>query len=278
MSVAQALEGLTFETIKLRVSENILTLTISRPKALNALSQQVVAEMREVVQILQKGLGNGSSPDWSIRGMIITGEGEKAFVAGGDISEMNGMTPDKTKLYAGKTQELSLWLEELPIPVVAAVNGFALGGGCEMAMACDLIFASANAVFGQPEVALGLIPGFGGTVRLQKLVGPQLALDLIMSGRRIDAKEAHEIGLVARVYASHSELLAGAEQYLASVKAQSPLAVASAKTTVRKVTALSTKDGLAVELDAFAACFATADMKEGTSAFLEKRPANFVGN
>ena len=161
--------------------------------------------------------------------------------------------------------------------MIAAVNGFALGGGCELALACDLIFAQEQASFGQPEVALGLIPGFGGTVRLQKVVGPQLAKDLIFSGRRIDSTEAKDIGLVARIYPTKSELLQGAKEYLELVKQQSPIAVARAKQSVNATAHLSTLDGLQTELDYFSECFTTEDMREGTAAFVEKRAANFSG-
>lgn len=279
MTVAEAVAAKTLETIKLEVSEAVLTITINRPKAMNALSQQVIAELREVVGYLRENLGVKSDDrvDWSLRGIIITGAGEKSFIAGADIAEMNGMNVEDVRKYAADAQEFTLWLEELPVPVIAAVNGFALGGGTEMALACDIIFASEDAWFGQPEVALGLIPGFGGTVRLQKAVGPQLAADLILSGRRINAHEAKEIGLAARVYESDSELLTGAHDLLKSVRAQSPSAVALSKKTIGSVAHLSTREGLQVELDAFAECFGSADKIEGTAAFVEKRKPNFTG-
>lgn len=280
MAVAAKVTDLTLETLKLELSEDILTIKISRPKVLNALSNQVISELRSVFSFLDDALGKQDSagvPDWSIRGVILTGDGDKAFVAGADITEMHGKTPDEIRQYVGDAQEVTLWMENLAVPVVAAVNGFALGGGTEIALACDFIFASENAFFGQPEVALGLIPGFGGTVRLQKRVGPALAADLILSGRRIDAKEAKEIGLVNRVFDSVADLQAGSNDYFKTVKAQSPIAVAEAKKTIRQVAHISTADGLAVELDAFARCFATEDMQEGTGAFIEKRKPNFSG-
>lgn len=278
-SVASTLSDAHFETLRLEVSNEFLTIIIARPRALNALSQQVITELTEVTQVLG-GLGEVDAEgraDWSIRGVILTGDGEKSFVAGGDISEMNSMSQDDVRAYAGRAQQFTANIESLAVPVIAAVNGFALGGGCEIALACDMIFATEHASFGQPEVALGLIPGFGGTVRLQKVVGPQLAKDLIFSARRIDAKEAHKIGLAARVYTTKSELLQGAEDFLELVKQQSPVAVASAKRSVNATAHLSTIDGLVTELDYFANCFLTEDMREGTTAFVEKRSANFTG-
>lgn len=280
MTIATTLAKASYETLKLDVSDSILTVTISRPEALNALSNKVITDLRSVVDGLSEQLGNPGTdgfPDWSIRGIILTGDGEKSFIAGGDISEMGKMGVEDIRTYAGAAQQFTAMLETLPVPVVAAVNGFALGGGCELALSCDVIFAAETASFGQPEVALGLIPGFGGTVRLQKAVGPQLARDLIFTGRRISAAEAHNIGLATRVYPSITELHTGAREFLSQVAAQSPVAVAAAKHAVRSVAHLSTDDGLDVELDAFAKCFGTEDMREGTTAFVEKRKPNFPG-
>lgn len=278
-STAHSLANATFETLQLNVQNDLLTITITRPKALNALSQQVIHELTEVTGILT-GLGSvddEGNADWSIRGVILTGDGDKSFVAGADITEMNGMTPADVREYAGVAQTFTANLESLPVPVIAAVNGFALGGGCEIALACDMIFASANAAFGQPEVALGLIPGFGGTVRLQKVVGPALAKDLIFSGRRISAEEAHTAGLVSRLYDSKDAMLQGAIEYFDLVKAQSPIAVANSKLSINQTAHLSTIEGLKVELDYFATSFQTDDMREGTTAFVEKRRATFTG-
>lgn len=277
--VADRLAAQTLETLQLSISGEILTITISRPSALNALSQQVIAELKSVVTELGTlgKVDGGGAADWSIRGVIITGDGDKSFVAGADITQMATMSVADVSAYAEEAQEFTAVLESLPVPVIAAVNGFALGGGCEIALACDMIFAQEHASFGQPEVALGLIPGFGGTVRLQKVVGPQLAKDLIFSGRRISAQEAHEIGLASRVYPTKSELLQGAEEYLELVKRQSPIAVAAAKRSVNQTAHLSTLDGLATELKLFTECFDTEDMREGTTAFVEKRSAHFTG-
>ncbi|MGK0721521.1 enoyl-CoA hydratase/isomerase family protein [Leucobacter sp. W1478] len=288
MNTAARLEALTYETIELQVRDAILTITINRPKVLNALSPQVIAELRQVFGELRDSLGRPSQPggdgteesvnDWSIRGVIFTGQGSKSFVAGADISVMREMTPAQSAQYAAGAQELTSWIETLPVPVIAAVNGFALGGGCELAMACDFIYASENASFGQPEVGLGLIPGFGGCVRLQQCVGIAAARDLIFTGRRIDAFEAEKLGLVAHVFPDTGALHVGAEDAMKRISQQSPVAVAMAKRAVREVQALPTDAGLVLEREAFAACFGTGDMIEGTAAFVEKRKPNFPGN
>ena len=283
MLSAERLGALSYETIHLQVRDAILTITIDRPAVLNALSPQVIAELRQVVGELRESLGQPDSesddtPDWSVRGVILTGAGSRAFVAGADIAIMREMSPGQSAQYAEAAQELTVWLETLPVPVIAAVNGFALGGGCELAMAADFIYASENASFGQPEVGLGLIPGFGGCVRLQQYVGIAAARDLIFTGRRIDAFEAEKLGLVAHVFPDTGALHAGAEAAMHLVLQQSPVAVAAAKRTVRAAQSLSTDAGLAIEREAFAGCFGTGDMREGTGAFLEKRPPLFPGH
>lgn len=279
MTVAQRLIGREFDTLKLALDGTILTVTIHRPEVLNALSPTVVSELRHVFGELHETLGSRSTgePDWSVRGVVVTGAGSKSFVAGADISAMRDMTPEASRGYSAETQELTSCIETLAVPVVAAVNGFALGGGCELAMACDYIFASENASFGQPEVALGLIPGFGGTVRLTQYVGIAAAREMILTGRRIDATEAERLGLVLRVLPDTAALHEAAIASLRAAAAQSPTAVASAKQTMREVRHLSTDEGLTVELDAFAARFGTPDMLEGTAAFLEKRKPDFRG-
>ena len=280
MNAAARLAALTYDTLKLHVDDGIATVTIDRPEVLNALSPQVIAELRQVFGDLHESLGrpgDDGEPDWSIRGVILTSTGSRAFVAGADISVMREMSPEQARQYAGGAHELTQWIETLPVPVIAAVNGFALGGGCELALACDYIFASENASFGQPEVALGLIPGFGGTVRLQQVVGIARANELIMTGRRIDALEAERIGLVAHVFPDTGALQEGALASLRLVAQQSPVAVAASKRTVRAVQERPTDEGLALELDAFAARFGTPDMREGTAAFVEKRTPEFPG-
>lgn len=295
MNIAARLESLTYETIELHVRDAILIVTINRPEVLNALSSQVISELRQVFGELRESLGQsdqqarsgedgaqavagGGAPDWSIRGVIFTGEGSKSFVAGADISAMREMTPEQAAAYASDAHELTNWIETLAVPVIAAVNGFALGGGLELAMACDFIYASENASFGQPEVGLGLIPGFGGCVRLQQYVGIASARDLILTGRRIDALEAEKLGLVAHVYPDTGALQVGAEEAMKRISKQSPVAVAMAKQAVREAQGLPTDAGLALEREAFAACFGTGDMIEGTTAFIEKRTPNFPGN
>lgn len=277
MTVADRLASLDRRTLALDVREAILTITITRPEVLNALSPEVIAELREVVGALRDSVGSGADPDWSIRGVVITGAGPKAFVAGADIARMREMTAEQADAYTAEAQELTSWLETLPVPVVAAVNGFALGGGCELAMACDVILASENAAFGQPEVALGLIPGFGGCVRLQQYVGIAAARELILTGRRISAAEAERLGLVSRLLEDQDALLAAAREIIALAARQSPTAVAAAKRTVRAAQAHPTDAGLAIEREAFVARFGTPDMLEGTAAFVEKRRPEFTG-
>lgn len=280
MNAAERLGALTYETIELHVADAVATVTINRPEVLNALSPQVIAELRQVFGDLRESLGqpgDDGEPDWSIRGVIFTGSGSKSFVAGADISVMRTMSPEQSASYSAGAQELTSWIETLPVPVIAAVNGFALGGGCELAMACDYIFASENASFGQPEVALGLIPGFGGCVRLQQYVGIAAARELIFTGRRIDALEAARLGLVAHVFPDTGALHVGAAESLGLIIKNSPVAVAAAKRAVRAAQALPTDAGLALEREAFAACFGTGDMIEGTTAFVEKRKPAFPG-
>ena len=280
MNAAERLGALTYETIELHVADAVATVTINRPEVLNALSPQVIAELRQVFGDLRESLGqpgDDGEPDWSIRGVIFTGSGSKSFVAGADISVMRTMSPEQSASYSAGAQELTSWIETLPVPVIAAVNGFALGGGCELAMACDYIFASENASFGQPEVALGLIPGFGGCVRLQQYVGIAAARELIFTGRRIDALEAARLGLVAHVFPDTGALHVGAAESLGLIIKNSPVAVAAAKRAVRASQALPTDAGLALEREAFAACFGTGDMIEGTTAFVEKRKPVFPG-
>ena len=284
MTVAARLLARDFDTLAVTFDEPVLTVAINRPEVLNALSPAVVTELREVFGALANALGRANDdaagmgdPDWSVRGVILTGSGDRAFIAGADISAMREMSIEQAREYTAATQELTSWLETLAVPVVAAVNGFALGGGCELALACDYVFASERASFGQPEVALGLIPGFGGTVRLTQYVGASAARELILTGRRIDAAEALRLGLAARVLPDLPALLTAARESLLLAAAQSPTAVASAKRTIRAVRPLATDEGLTVELDAFVARFDTPDMREGTSAFVEKRKPNFPG-
>lgn len=269
------MQNAVYETLLTELNEGILTITINRPEALNALSPVVIDELRNVVDHVRRNVG--AHGEWAVRGIILTGAGEKSFVAGADIKAMAEMTPAEADEYTKIAQELTSWLEELPVPVIAAVNGFALGGGLEIAMACDFIFATQNASFGQPEVQLGLVPGFGGSVRLQQFVGAPLARELIFTGRRIKIDEALNAGLVNRVFDTKADLLAGAHETLNLVKAVSPIAVSAAKESIRNTRHVSTRNALDIERELFVSMFATDDMREGTRAFAAKETPNFTG-
>jgi len=258
----------TFENVLYESANGNAWITVNRPDKLNALNRKTV---EEIVAAAGRAL---SDPE--VRVLVITGAGEKAFVAGADIKEMSAMTAAEGQNHSRFLHASLAWLERSPKPVVAAVNGFALGGGCELAMACHVRLASQRASFGQPEVNLGLIPGAGGTQRLQRLVGRGRALDLILSGDRIDAAEALRIGLVTRVFPAE-ELRAGVEAYAATLQGKSPIALARAVEAVVAGGEMSLDDALRMESALFGLCFATEDMREGTGAFLEKRKASFRG-
>ena len=195
----------TFETLLVEQDGDALVVTVNRPSAMNALAGQVIADLETLTLAVESQVG--SAGRWPVKGIIVTGAGDKAFVAGADIVEMQSMSPDEGEAYSRRMQGVTERLEALPLPVIAAVNGFALGGGCELAMACDWIYASDNARFGQPEVSLGLVPGFGGSVRMARRVGAAMARELIFTGRMVKADEALRIGLVNRVYADPAALL-----------------------------------------------------------------------
>lgn len=257
---------MAFETIRVQSEGPITTLTIDRPKALNALSSQVIRELDEAVPKLPSGT----------RVVIFTGAGEKAFVAGADIAEMRGKTPAEAEAFSLQGHALGRRIEALDAVTIAAVNGFALGGGCELAMCCDLIYAAENARFGQPEVNLGIIPGFGGTQRLPRLVGPQLARELIFTGDMIDAQTAKLIGLVAAVLPK-DELHAHVRKVADKIIAKGPLAIAAAKQLVKKGASMDLDAANLLEARVFGSLFSTKDTLEGMSAFVEKRPARFAG-
>ncbi|MBL4743551.1 MAG: enoyl-CoA hydratase/isomerase family protein [Cycloclasticus sp.] len=257
-----------FETIQLEQKGDFAVLTISREKSLNALNLQVHTELHACLSTLKNNADK-------LRGLILTGAGEKAFIAGADIVEMSKMSSQEAFDFATLGQQVSLLFEELPFPVIACVNGFALGGGCEMAMSCDFIYATQTAMFGQPEVKLGLIPGFGGTQRLAKLIGRNKAKELIFTGRNIKVEEAKEMGLVVKTFETKDEMLAAAVTTLTKIGMNSPLAVSVAKRVMNEGCDLTIEDGLKVEAKYFGEIFGTADMIEGTTAFLEKRKANF---
>jgi len=257
-----------YSTLLTVLENNIFTITINRPDKLNALNKTVIEELSSAIDEV---ISNKE-----IKSAIITGAGPKAFVAGADISEFLSLDANGGKALAQKGQDMVFTkIENCPKPIVAAVNGFALGGGCELAMCCHFRLANENAKFGQPEVNLGLIPGYGGTQRLVQLIGKGKALELLMSGNMIDANEAKQIGLVNQVTTPET-LLEQTTKILSIINSKAPLAVAACIKAANAVYDES-KNGFEVEVEEFGKCFATEDMKEGVAAFLEKRKANFSG-
>ncbi len=244
--------------------EGVVTLTISSPATLNALNSTILAEMDDFLDTLDPS---------RVRVLVITGEG-KAFVAGADISEMAHLSEPEGLAFGQRGSAVFKKIEDLPFPVVAAVNGFALGGGCELAMACDIRIASAKARFGQPEVGLGIIPGFSGTYRLPKLVGQGIAKELIYTGKMIGADEALRIGLVNSVV-QPEELTGAVDALVTSILKNAPIAVSYAKACINENYDLDVDESIALENQYFSKCFATDDQKEGMDAFLNKRPAVF---
>ncbi|MEP7109379.1 MAG: enoyl-CoA hydratase-related protein [Ferruginibacter sp.] len=256
-----------YHTVLTELSNGILTITINRPDKLNALNRDVFSDLDKVADEIR------DNP--AIRSAIITGAGTKAFVAGADITEFNGLSKDEAMTLAKKGQDVFFKIEQSSKPVIAAVNGFALGGGCELAMACHFRIAGDNAKFGQPEVNLGLIPGYGGTQRLTRLIGKGRAIELLISGNMIDADTALRYGLVNYVV-TPDELLNKAITVLSVINTRAPLAIAACIKSANAVYD-ETKNGYETEINEFGACFVTEDMKEGTGAFLEKRKAIFKG-
>ena len=243
--------------------------TIHRPEALNALNSQVLADLAELLDTVEA--------DEEIRVLVITGAGEKAFVAGADIGEMSTLTKAEGEAFGKKGNDVFRRLETLPIPTIAAVNGFALGGGCELSMSCDIRICADTAVFGQPEAGLGITPGFSGTQRLPRRVGVAKAKELIFSGKQIGAEEAKRIGLVNEVYAAE-ELLNKAVEMAKSFTANAPIAVKYSKACIDRGMQMDIDNGIALENELFAMCFATEDQKEGMGAFLEKRKEKHFQN
>lgn len=241
---------------------NIAIAKINREKALNALNSEVLFDLNTLVETV--------SADPEIRVLILTGSGEKAFVAGADIGEMAALTKAEGEAFGKKGNDVFRKLETLPIPVIAAVNGYALGGGCELAMACDIRICAETAVFGQPETGLGITPGFGGTQRLSRLIGPGMAKQLIYSARNIKADEALRIGLVNAVYPAE-ELSPAAEKLAETIAKNAPIAVRACKQAINEGLELPMNEAIALEEKLFGSCFETADQKEGMTAFLEKR-------
>lgn len=255
--------------IKLELDGPIAVLTIDRPKALNALNRQVLTEFSDAIGQV--------AANKTTRALIVTGGGEKAFVAGADIAEMAGLSQAESAAFAELGHRVLDSLEGLPIPVIAAVNGFALGGGTELALACDFIYASEKAKFGQPEVVLGVIPGFGGTQRLTRIVGRARAKEIIFTGDMIDAAKAKEIGLALEVLPA-AELMAHCKKVAGNIVKRGPLAVAQAKRVIDAGADLPLQDANKIEREGFAKLFGTGDQKEGMAAFIAKRPPEFKGN
>lgn len=260
-----------YQNIKLEAKDNgVWTLTLNRPEALNALSMPLLNEMGDALRQL-------SEMDFDhAKALVITGSGAKSFVAGADIKEMIDMNADQAHAFAEKGQSIFQELNLLKIPVIAAVNGFALGGGCELALGCDFIIASDNAKFGLPEVSLGLIPGFGGTVRLLQAVGMRKAKELTFTGEMISADEAKRLGLVSDVV-PQAELMAAVDKKISMMLTKSPLAIASSKKSILEAYNLDIDAALKNEADVFSVLFESEDTKEGTKAFLEKRKPQFKG-
>jgi len=263
---AFALELPDFEYLRYEVKDNIAWVTFTRPKALNALAADVLVEIAEVTEVI--------ADDPEVKVAVFTGEG-KAFVAGADISEINVLKD----VFIGREfslggQEIMTRIAALPVPTIAAINGYALGGGLELALACDLRVAAAGAKLGLPEVGLGLIPGFGGTQRLPRLVGVGRALDLILTGRHVPAEEALQMGLVNRVA---DDAVAAAAEVARQIMKNSPVALALAKESVARGSDVPLPEALEIEADLFGMACTTYDMREGTAAFLEKRAPEFKG-
>ena len=257
-----------FQNIKFEKKNQIAYVTVDRPKVLNALNMATMQELKQAFAAIKD--------DADVRVVILTGAGEKAFVAGADIGELAQHSPVSAKEYTHKGQAVVDAIENLGKPVIACINGFALGGGCELAMACTMRLASENAKLGQPEVKLGLIPGYGGTQRLPRLVGRGIAMQLVLTGEMISAQEAHRIGLVNEVVPA-GELIARAEAIAAKIIANAPLAIQYAMEAVNHGLDLPLAEGLFLEATLFGVCCATEDKNEGTKSFLEKRPAQFKG-
>ena len=236
-------------------------ITISREKALNALNSQVLEELDATLDAVNLD---------EVRCLILTGAGQKSFVAGADIGEMSTLTKAEGEAFGKKGNDIFRKIETFPIPVIAAVNGFALGGGCEISMSCDIRICSDNAVFGQPEVGLGITPGFGGTQRLARLVGPGMAKQMIYTARNIKADEAYRIGLVNAVY-PQEELMAAAEKMAAGIAKNAPIAVRNCKKAINDGLDADMDEAIVIEEKLFGDCFESYDQKEGMAAFLEKR-------
>ncbi|HNQ17553.1 MAG TPA: enoyl-CoA hydratase-related protein [Smithellaceae bacterium] len=257
-----------YKNILLAIEEKIATLTFNRPKVLNAMNLEVLGEIYDAV--------SACANNDNVRAVIFTGAGDKAFVAGADIAQMQNATSVEILQLMEAGHKTMRLIETMPKPAIAAVNGFALGGGTEIALACDIRFASEKAVFGQPEILIGVIPGWGGTQRLPRLIGMGLAKEIILSGTQINAQRAYEIGLVNKVFPPE-KLMEEARKFAAKLAALPSFALKMAKNAINYGFDMSLDNASALEIGAIAQCFATEDQKEGMSAFLEKRKPNFKG-
>ena len=259
---------MVYKNIIFKVEKGVATITFNRPEVLNALNDESLQEFSNALDTV--------ALNEDIRVLILTGAGEKSFVAGADITEFLKFNVLKAKIFAEMGHGLINRLQELPIPVIAAVNGFALGGGCEIVLGCDFIYAAENAMFGLPEINLGIIPGFGGTQRLPRLIGRNMAKEMIFTGKMISAAEAHSVGLVNTV-CPQDELIAEVMKTAATIASKGKASLRAAKQAINSGMDVDLKTGCRVEIDAFAICLSSSDAKEGTSAFLEKRKASFKG-
>ena len=259
-----------YKTIQLESDNGIWKLTINRPESLNALNIQVLSEMAEALRLISEMAFEDA------KALVITGSGQKAFVAGADIKEMSALSPEDAVQFSRKGQSVFHELELMKIPVIAAVNGFALGGGLELALGCDFIYAADNAKMGLPEVSLGLIPGFGGTVRLARAVGLRKARELIFTGDMITAQEAMNFGLVNKVV-PQAELMPAVMKRLESILNKGPIAVSAAKKSVQAAWDMQIDEALQMEAEQFGELFQTEDTQEGMKAFIDKRKAQFTG-
>jgi len=259
---------MSYDNIIYELVDDIGTITFNRPKSLNALNDALLDELSSALDDI--------ASDENIRVLVLTGSGEKSFVAGADIKEISQNSPLTGRRVSTKGQDIFFKLESLSIPVIAAVNGFALGGGCEIALACDFIYASEKARFGLPEITLGLIPGYGGTQRLARLIGKNMAKEMIFTGKMISASEAKDIGLVNQV-CPPVNLMEAVMETAKSIASKGRFSLEAAKRVVNSGFEVDLNSGFKIESDAFGLCFASVDAKEGTNAFLEKRAAKFEG-
>jgi enoyl-CoA hydratase len=260
---------MAYENIIFQIDAGIATITFNRPKALNALNTALLDEFSQALDEI--------AADENIRVLVLTGAGDKAFVAGADINELAVCNPLTAKNFSRKGHTIIGKLQELPIPAIAAVNGFALGGGTEIAIACDFIYASENAKFGQPEINLGLIPGFGGTQRLPRLIGPNRAKEMVFTGKMISATEAGQMGLANKVV-PQDQLMAEVIKTAREIASKGKLSLRTAKEAINYGLNADLTTGIHIEIEGFGLCYGSSDAKEGTSAFLEKRKANFKGS